>query len=65
MSIMNIFKPKEEKGIKNINVKPFLKKAYGKNWRVLSQVSKNTKAIEDVVEQLSKLNEKMNHLTDK
>lgn len=57
---MNIFKPKEDKEIKY-----FLKKAYGTNWRVLSQVSKNTKAIKDIAEQLNKLNEKLNKLIAK
>jgi len=42
---MNIFKPKKEKEIDEFSVKPNLKKAYGKNWRLVSQIRKNTKAV--------------------
>lgn len=64
---MNIFKKdteKEEKKIKYYNLKPILKKRYGWNWKLLSQISKNTKAIEDVVEEMNKLNKKMDSLMD-
>jgi hypothetical protein len=38
---MNIFKPKKGKEIDEFRVKPNLKKAYGKNWRLMSQIRKN------------------------
>ena len=41
---MNIFKSKKEKEIDKSIVKPNLKKAYGKNWRLMSQVRKNKNA---------------------
>jgi len=43
--IMNILKPKKEKEIDKFSDKPNLKKAYGKNWRVVLQLRKNTKAV--------------------
>ena len=43
--IMNIFKLEKEKDIDEFSVKPNLKKAYGKNWRLMPQVRKNTKAV--------------------
>lgn len=64
---MNIFKPnieKKEKEIKSFSVKPILKKTYGWNWKLLSQISKNTKAIEDVALEMNKLNKKMDSLID-
>lgn len=65
MKIMNIFKPKDEKEIKYWSVRPQLKKTYGRNWRMLSQISKNTISIENVATQLENLNKKIDRLIDK
>ena len=55
---MSIFKKEKEDGkIKYLNLKPFIKKQYGWNWRKLNIMDQNTKALEDIAEQLKNINE--------
>lgn len=59
---MGIFKNKntnEEKKIKYMSVKPVLKKMYGRNYKLMSEISSNTKALEEIAEQLKKINQNL------
>jgi DNA-directed RNA polymerase subunit RPC12/RpoP len=43
--IMKIVKPKKENETDEFKIKPNLKRLYGKNWRVLSRINKNTRTV--------------------
>lgn len=39
------------------NVKDQLRKAFGRNYKLLNEIAKNTKALENISEQLKQINE--------
>lgn len=51
---------RKKENIKHCNVKSELKRMYGRNWQLISAIERNTKALEDITEQLKKINEKLN-----
>ncbi|SHF16653.1 hypothetical protein [Caloramator proteoclasticus] len=53
-----MFGKKEED--KYLDLTPELKKMYGKNWKLICAIERNTKALEDITEQLKRINEKLN-----
>jgi hypothetical protein len=53
---LNMFK-KNNENAKYFNVKPELKRMYGRHWVTVSAIERNTKVLEEILEQIKILNQ--------